>query len=631
MADGASSSSSRVRSVVSDCGRQRSSCGYCRSPTSSGISHGLWAQSLTVDDYQDLLDRGWRRSGCFLYKPEMRKTCCPSYTIRLKAEDFAPSKEQTRVIRRMERYLDGDLEPKGTENLMEGVQSTDVSCSCNCHEIECPANQESSSGKDGDLSTSERFVQYLSNEIDLAVIQLIEDGSISPSLRSTKSSVRAVSSAKRKKLVEGSEDLMYTSNIAFQVAAALKKLPAARKDEQLSISSNNTTDSQMATEISAITISQKLASLLSQVGEATSMSIQGCNGHLNFYSTSKRGLADESGHVIPLSKECSRKGANKRRCLVKCCGSNKEKRRKLEVILTRSSFDLEEFKLYQRYQIKVHNDNPNHITESSYRRFLVDTPLVYVPFTGDETVPPCGFGSFHQRYLVDGRLVAVGVVDVLPRCLSSKYLFWDPDVAFLSLGKYTALREISWVKENQSHCPALQFYYLGYYIHSCKKMRYKASYRPSELLCPQRYQWVFFDIVKTLLDRKKYVVLSDYAGTGDKPLPLPSCDDPIEHEHDEADNKDSNNAMTEDSVVVEPEVDDSDNELVAESSDEESSKISKEEAGDILIGLRDHCLRYRDLRRAFGPSDWGYLEEQLQSYVRVVGGKLSKRMVYSLG
>lgn len=25
-----------------------------------------------------------------------------------------------------------------------------------------------------------------------------------------------------------------------------------------------------------------------------------------------------------------------------------------------------------------------------------------------------------------GRLVAVGVVDVLPRCLSSKYLFWDP-------------------------------------------------------------------------------------------------------------------------------------------------------------------------------------------------------------
>ncbi|KAI4372940.1 hypothetical protein MLD38_011119 [Melastoma candidum] len=161
--------SSRIGSVVSDCGRRPSSCGYCRSPTPSSISHGLRTQSLTVDDYLDLLDRGWRRAGCFLYKPEMRKTCCPSYTVRLKAADFAPSKEQTRVIRRMERYLNGDLEPKGPEELVEGVQSTDVSCSCNCYEIECPANQEFSSGKDGDLSTSERFMQYLSNEIDLTV------------------------------------------------------------------------------------------------------------------------------------------------------------------------------------------------------------------------------------------------------------------------------------------------------------------------------------------------------------------------------------------------------------------------------------------------------------------------------
>jgi len=52
----------------------------------------------------DLLDRGWRRSGSFLYKPEMERTCCPSYTIRLKASDYVPSKEQLRVSRRMQRY-----------------------------------------------------------------------------------------------------------------------------------------------------------------------------------------------------------------------------------------------------------------------------------------------------------------------------------------------------------------------------------------------------------------------------------------------------------------------------------------------------------------------------------------------
>ncbi|KAL5662243.1 hypothetical protein ACJX0J_029368, partial [Zea mays] len=63
-----------------------------------------------------------------------------------------------------------------------------------------------------------------------------------------------------------------------------------------------------------------------------------------------------------------------------------------------------------------------------------------------------------------------------------KYLFWDPDHSFLSLGKYTALKEIDWVKKTQEHRPSLQYYYLGYCIHSCNKMRYKAAYQPSELL-----------------------------------------------------------------------------------------------------------------------------------------------------
>lgn len=53
---------------------------------------------------EDLLDRGWRRSGSFLYKPDMERTCCPSYTIRLRADDFVPSKEQLRVSKRMQRY-----------------------------------------------------------------------------------------------------------------------------------------------------------------------------------------------------------------------------------------------------------------------------------------------------------------------------------------------------------------------------------------------------------------------------------------------------------------------------------------------------------------------------------------------
>lgn len=42
----------------------------------------MWTSSLTVEAYQDMIDRGWRRAGKYCYKSIMDKTCCPLYTIR---------------------------------------------------------------------------------------------------------------------------------------------------------------------------------------------------------------------------------------------------------------------------------------------------------------------------------------------------------------------------------------------------------------------------------------------------------------------------------------------------------------------------------------------------------------------
>jgi len=78
----------------------------------------------------------------------------------------------------------------------------------------------------------------------------------------------------------------------------------------------------------------------------------------------------------------------------------------------------------------------------------------------------------------------VGVVDILPSCLSSVYCFYDPDFRHFSLGKLTALMEIQWVQQASRFRPDLRYYYLGFYIHNCQKMKYKGEYSPSELLCP---------------------------------------------------------------------------------------------------------------------------------------------------
>ena len=112
------------------------------------------------------------------------------------------------------------------------------------------------------------------------------------------------------------------------------------------------------------------------------------------------------------------------------------------------------------------------------------------------SAPGHGFGSFHQKYYLGDRLVAVGVVDVLPRCLSSVYVFYDPHMPSWQWGRYTALAELQWVQRMASVVPSLQWYYMGYYIHTCPKMAYKAQYGPAQLLDPVAYDWVWLRDVR---------------------------------------------------------------------------------------------------------------------------------------
>lgn len=544
----------------------------------------------------------------------MEKTCCPSYTIRLRAADFVPTKEQNRVYRRMQRFLDGTLEVKKPSQLMEDSSTSNATGSC-VHQVSSSAADGSLSDHIKEVSKAEDFTHYLANHIDKTVRACTERGEIPNDIPLPKALVKKVSHAKKKLLVEGSEDLVYTSNIAFQIAASLKRAQPARKDI-----------------LDFKSIAEKLVNSLSHEGNISGLIVRACNGHINFYSTGNHVSLDGDVQIVTLSKECAEGSGNKGSSSKKVSTQPHSKKRKLEIRLNRSTFDPEEYALYRRYQIKVHNDTPDCVTESSYRRFLVDTPLVFVQPTNDGLVPPCGFGSFHQQYIIDGQLVAVGVIDILPKCLSSKYLFWDPDYAFLSPGKYSALQEIGWIKENQASCPSLQYYYLGYYIHSCSKMRYKAAYHPSELLCPLRYQWVPFDIARPLLDRKKYVVLTDYASLQSGQSSQPGAQETaLELQQDENHQEERNDVrMDNDEEMLDPDTESSDDDSEPETDDPMSSG-SDGDVTNVSIGLRGSRVRYKEIQLAFGTSQRDYLEAQLRRYKRVVGAELSERMAYSLG
>ncbi len=78
-----------------------------------------------------------------------------------------------------------------------------------------------------------------------------------------------------------------------------------------------------------------------------------------------------------------------------------------------------------------------------------------------------------------GRLLAVGIADVCRQSFSSVYFYFDPDHRDRSLGTFGALHEIAWAA-----AAGIPHYYLGYWVNGCRKMAYKANFRPHELLGP---------------------------------------------------------------------------------------------------------------------------------------------------
>ncbi|KAJ2076536.1 Arginyl-tRNA--protein transferase 1 [Coemansia sp. RSA 988] len=174
---------------------------------------------------------------------------------------------------------------------------------------------------------------------------------------------------------------------------------------------------------------------------------------------------------------------------------------RLRVSLEPAGFSEEKYLVFEKYQRIVHEDFDS--TPSGFRRFLCNSPLLFEQPKTDihdmgislsDPLLPHGLGSYHQCYHIDNRLVAVGVIDILPRCVSSVYLFYDPDFADLSLGTYSAMREIALVRElhhKVSH--QIEYYYMGYFIPSCPKMTYKSRWRPAELLDLITFAWIPID------------------------------------------------------------------------------------------------------------------------------------------
>lgn len=175
---------------------------------------------------------------------------------------------------------------------------------------------------------------------------------------------------------------------------------------------------------------------------------------------------------------------------------------RFEVTLEPADFTAEKFTLFRNYQTHVHKEKFSEISQAGFKRFLCSSPLQQTVRQVNDK--PQQLGSYHQCYRLDGRLVAMGVLDLLPHCVSGVYMLYHSDYEKWQFGKLSALREAALAIEG-----GYQYYYMGYYIHSCTKMRYKGDYKPQYVLDPESYTWNPLDgELKSLLEKRTYVSMS---------------------------------------------------------------------------------------------------------------------------
>lgn len=124
------------------------------------------------------------------------------------------------------------------------------------------------------------------------------------------------------------------------------------------------------------------------------------------------------------------------------------------------------YALFENYQRNVHKEGPEAITRPGFKRFLCASPLK-VPVDSDKKL-----GSFHQCYRLDGRLIAMSVLDLLPNSVSGVYFIYHEDYTKWSFGKLSACREAALAKEG-----GYRYYNMGmlicyFFIESSKAIRH---------------------------------------------------------------------------------------------------------------------------------------------------------------
>lgn len=406
------------------------SCGYCHNPSKS-ISTGFQAKQVKPEDYEKMLCRGFRRCGNYYYKPNLFKSCCKLYTIKIDAINYTMRKSHRKALNKWNRFLAGEIDlDREQENQPQDKNSV-------------------SNHEEGAEESLEQERARLEAFIRSEGVQLIKE------------QIFCCAAAKNEKLSEGE---LQTEGLEGELV---------RRDKL----NKHCYFSNLIQRIFGINKKR----LKFSIREFTRCRGEEILGVLRAAEPGYQILIDKKGNLRMNSKAFLKENPKDG---VKNIES-KFKRKNFRIETKKAEATQENFELYKRYCEMVHEKKEK--SKMSFERFLCTKNLLFQNLKNSDKNAELELGCYHMNYYLDEELVAVGVVDFLPGGFSTVYFYYEPKLRKLKFGVVSSILELEYIKKKSEDFPDFKNYYMGFYIQNCDKMSYKADFEPGLLLCPRSF------------------------------------------------------------------------------------------------------------------------------------------------
>ena len=483
-----------------------SECGYCKSKNSS-YSFGTVIDSYPVELYEKMMLDGWRRCGNYVYIPNQEKSCCKLYTCRLNVEEFKINKDQIKVMKRFKKYLSGEYE----ENLEKNKKK----------EGEKPKIEE----KDEICEKIEKILnEYIKQEKYLDIIIKYFKTIDKNNFREKMKELHVRKNTNKKMNFDYSIDFIFVVRKIIESEAEKNKIQF-NEYENLQLDLFNHFKQFYNSQNEILELFPK-------------------TGHINITDTTK-----VKEKKINIEKKEEKENKIEIKDKNKEPKQKKNKKEKPKEIKEKYSFDYfpeivnepeiylplkhvytleltdkiqmnnERFKVYKKYQKNIHKDPDSKLNEQRYNQSwgynnLKDNIGIKLPEdlalkTKHPELYPKKYGCYNLIHRIDGKIVAVGIIDILPTTLSSVYLYYDTDYKFLDLGVLTAILEIEYARSFHNLIDNnFKYYTMGFYSENVQKLRYKGFYEPTQLLDRFTMNYVYLKDIQSILKENKLIQLS---------------------------------------------------------------------------------------------------------------------------